>query len=89
MLNVYYLSQLNTKNAAEMYFQQYPERRQPYPSIFSKLDRRLREDGTFQKKRNKYESKLNQQDRQRVLNEVQKLFSIKYNILNKTNNCFR
>lgn len=70
MLKVYYLCHLNTKNAAEMYFHQYPERRQPYPSMFSRLDRRLREDGTFQKKRNKYGSKVSEQDRELVLNQV-------------------
>lgn len=70
MLNFYYQCHLNTKNAAEMYFQQYPERRQPHPSVFLRLDRQLREDGTFQKKRNKYGSKVSQQDRELVLNQV-------------------
>ena len=53
-----------------MYFQQYPERRQPHPSVFLRLDRQLREDGTFQKKLNKYGSHVSQQDRELVLNQV-------------------
>lgn len=43
---------------------------QHYLSIFPKLDRRLREDGTFQKKRDTYGKKVSEQDKQRVLNEV-------------------
>lgn len=70
MLNIYYLCHLNTKNAAEMYFHQYPERRQPTPVLFLRLDRRLREDGTLKKKKNKYGSKVSEEDRELVLAQV-------------------
>lgn len=47
--------QKNVIDASELYFQRYPERRQPDKRIFKKLDSNLIEYGCFVKPRRKYE----------------------------------
>lgn len=70
MVRIFYLCQLNESRAAEMYLEQYPERHQLSPRLFLKLDRQLRDSGSFGKDRNKYGSKITEEEEAHVLNQV-------------------
>lgn len=70
MIVIFHLCQLNKIRAAEMYLQQYPERRQPNNRIFLKLHRQLRNSGSFGKARKKYGSKITEEEEGAVLNLV-------------------
>lgn len=70
MLKVYYSCQRNSQRASEMYFNEYPERRQPAVNIFQKLDRNIRNYGSFGKVRDKYGTRTTEEETELILNEV-------------------
>lgn len=49
MIFVYARCLRNINNAIQMYAELYPERRAPNPRFFAKLERNLREQGSFKK----------------------------------------
>lgn len=53
MLECFILSDNNCDNASELYFNRYPERRQPHKSIFAKLKENIINHGSFNKPRPK------------------------------------
>lgn len=59
MLECYIESHKNIGDASELYFQRYPERRQPYFDIFTRLENNLINHGSFQKPRPKQYNKEN------------------------------
>lgn len=70
MLKVFYICQRNSVRASEMYFEMYPECPQPQRTIFQRLDYNLSQYGSFSKPRNKYGSKISNEEKEQVINEV-------------------
>lgn len=70
MLKLYYICRRNGTEAANMYFETYPERRQPDRSLFHKIDSNISNYGSFSKPRLKYGSRVTEEETQIVLNEV-------------------
>lgn len=72
MLEVYILSDKNVDAAAELYFNRYPERRQPDRRIFKKLENNLQNFGSFDKGRpKKYATEKNEINSIVVLGNVE------------------
>jgi len=70
MIKLYYKYDRNSKTASEMYFELYPERRQPAKTLFKLLDRNLTDHGSFIKPRNKYGNRLDEITRNNIQNAV-------------------
>lgn len=70
MIRIYYRNNRNSTIASEIYFQNFPDRRQPDPSVFYRLDQNLGEYGSFAKTRRKYGNKFGEEDTALVLQQV-------------------
>ncbi|XP_071056990.1 uncharacterized protein [Onthophagus taurus] len=70
MLECYILQNKSSELAAELYFNRYPERRQPNAKIFSRLEKNLKTFGSFKKPRPKSYYKENEDEEINVLAAV-------------------
>lgn len=70
MIRIYYLCQRNSQEAAAMYFNNYPERMQPAVNMFQRLERNIKNYGSFNNLRKKYGSRVTEQENNDVLNQV-------------------
>lgn len=66
MLFCYYASDRNSDRASNMYFERYPERRQPDKRLFSNLETNLKKYGSFTKPKD-VKIKFKREDEERVL----------------------
>lgn len=58
MIECYILSNKHANAAADLYFERYPERHQPHPSIFRRLENNLMNFGSFKQQRSKNYNKV-------------------------------
>lgn len=70
MLKIYYSCQRNSARAAEVYFETYPEFPQPHRCLYQKLDYNISHYGSFLKPRKKYGSRVTNEERDQIVNEV-------------------
>lgn len=70
MIQIYYAKNRNSRNAANDYFEKYPERSQPNESYFLKLHRNLGEFGQLNAKRLKYGNRLPLENREAIIQSV-------------------
>lgn len=74
MIKIYYKYDRNSVRTSEEYLLLYPERRQPNRTMFKFLDENLAEFGSFKKPRKKYGERMDEETKENVINEVQKLY---------------
>lgn len=70
MISVYIETGKRPDQACQIYLERYPERRQPHKLLFQKLERNLKEFGSFSKPRSKKYVKDNDQKEENVLGFV-------------------
>lgn len=73
MIQIYYANNRNSRNTAQSYFEQYPERNQPNETYFLKLHRKLGEFGQFNAKRLKYGTRLPLENRDAIIQSVRQM----------------
>jgi hypothetical protein len=56
MIECYFKSNRNSQTASDLYFELYPERAQPHRTIFARIVNNLRTYGSFEKKRDTYQT---------------------------------
>ena len=70
MVKLYYKNDRNSVKTSEVYLNSYPERRQPHRTLFKLLDRNLAEYGSFEKPRQKYGDRMDEESKENIVNEV-------------------
>jgi hypothetical protein len=70
MVKIFYACNRNSEVTSRRYEEAYPERRQPHRTYFIKLDKNLTEYGAFSKPRNAYGSRIPDNIKENILQEV-------------------
>jgi len=68
MIDCYFKSNRNSQLASDLYFELYPERQQPHRTIFGRIVNNLRNNGCFEIKRGRYQTRA--VERRNIIREI-------------------
>lgn len=70
MLQMFYLAHRSPLIASNNYLEAYPERRQPHSTMFLRLERNLRDHGSFTQGRQRYQRRIMEDNTPNILQQV-------------------